>query len=477
MLGAIICEAEDSTRGIIHPGTEYLLIKKEVTPDCARAAVTLIIAASLGSRVAEHKEAENTKAWCNELRECELTTRILKEVFSSPKADESKSQSQDYKSKLIQRIRILSQELQEANQGARKRHSSPADRAHYLNHNGEILFREGYYKLALEYFERALQIDKGNAWICQNLAESAARLPFKKGDLWESDQFGNTIDETGKWDVAVRHYRLALKLDPTKVAAHHQAQVFDIKPGEEGQIDNPIFIVGCGHSGTSLLLAILGNHPRINPIPKESALFLKNDCAIQKMMCEWDTGCKMTGKARWAEKTPPHIFQIHRFLALRPKSQIVIILRDGRDVVCSLKPRVGYGAFEDRLDRWIYDNMAGLPYWHHSQVTVVKYEDLVSNTKTTLRDLCKFLGEEYSPQLLEYHKVEHRWYSDIIEKPSAIKTHADHLSHRNWQINQPVFDGRMRWIAEMSDAEKRQFKDSPAQQLLEQLGYAENDNW
>lgn len=352
-----------------------------------------------------------------------------------------------------------------------------AERADYLNRNGETLYQSGHYKLAAEYFQRALDLQPRNAWICQNLAEATARLDFKKDEPWECDDLAQTMAETGKWDVTVRHYRQALKLDPAQVEAHRAAQTFKVEPVQANHVDNPIFIVGCGHSGTSLMLAMLGNHPRIHPIPKESALFLRTDAALQKTMREWDADCSTQHKVRWAEKTPPHVFQIHRFLAFRPKARFVLMLRDGRDVVCSLKPRVGYAAFEDRLDRWIYDNMAGLPYWQHPQVHVVKYEDLVADPEATLRTLCQFLGEDYSPALLEYHKTEHRWYSDQIVKPDAIKTHSDHMNNRNWQINQPIFDGRGRWHAEMSQAEKDRFKNSPAQPLLERFGYVENCNW
>lgn len=66
----------------------------------------------------------------------------------------------------------------------------------------------------------------------------------------------------------------------------------------------------------------------------------------------------------------------------------------------------------------------------------------MTHTEATLRDLCQFLGEDYTPQLLDYHKTEHPWYSDKIEKPEAIKTHDDHNTNRNWQINPPIFSGK-----------------------------------
>ncbi len=347
----------------------------------------------------------------------------------------------------------------------------------YLNTNGELLYRSKNYKLAAEYFHRALELDPENAWYCQNLAESLARMSFRQDDCWECEQLGEAIRKLNKWEVVVRHYRRALQLDAAAVEAHQKAQTFDVPPRNDDMIDNPVFIVGCGHSGTSLMLAILGNHPKFNPIQKESALFLCTDDTIASTMHKWDTECKNAGKNRWVEKTPPHIFQIPRFLAFRPNSRIIVMLRDGRDVVCSLKPRSFHSDFNVRINRWVYDNMAALPYWDHPHVKVVKYEELVTNTDEILHEICDFIDEDYSQDMLEYHKAKHYWYSKEITKPQMINNHSDHMNLRNWQINQPLFDGRFRWRTEMTEEEKKLFKQSQAQHYLERFGYDIHGDW
>ena len=354
---------------------------------------------------------------------------------------------------------------------------SRVEKAKQLNANGESLFRAGQYKMAAEYFQRAVNLQPRNAWVCQNLAEAVARIDPAQAKPWECAELGDAIAAVGKWEIAVRYYRMALALSPEIVDAHRRAQNFKLEPAREGHVDNPIFVVGCGHSGTSLMLAMLGSHPKLHPIPKETALFLRTDKAAQDAMSEFDTATRRTGKERWAEKTPPHIFQIHRFLAMRPASRFVVMLRDGRDVVCSLKEREGYSMIADRVERWVYDNMAANAYRQHPQVTFVKYEELVTDTKNTLRQLCAFLGIEFTESLVHFHETPRCWYSDYIAKPAAITSHQEHNANRNWQINQPLFDGRARWQREMSEEDAAYFKASPAQDLLVRLGYVENADW
>jgi hypothetical protein len=234
----------------------------------------------------------------------------------------------------------------------------------------------------------------------------------------------------------------------------------------------PVFIVGCGHSGTSLLLAILGTHSRIFAIPYESEIAFTDDQKIfQKELEKFDKMTILAGKNRWVEKTPRHIRYIGKILNWRPDARILIIVRDGRDVACSIRERLG--SLEDGIKRWVSDNLLGKEYWSNPNVNVVKYEDLVSDFEHTIRGILKFLDEDYEDGMKEYYKIPRKWYSDKITKPPT-PSGKDHAQYRNWQINQPLFDGRGQW-KELSEKELSLINDV-AGKMLAELGYVDNDN-
>jgi tetratricopeptide (TPR) repeat protein len=332
---------------------------------------------------------------------------------------------------------------------------NPSVSEHY-NKLGEVYFKQRQLDNAVDFFKKAISLDPHSAWYHQNLGEALA--------------------QKHQWGAAVNCYRHALKLNPDEVLRYHDSLKIEPDDPKIIKVHNPVFIVGCGHSGTSIMLAILSNHPAFYPITYESALFKRSESEIREIMLQWDRECIEAGKKRWIEKTPPHIFHIKKFLLHRPQSKFILMLRDGRDVVCSLKYRTEYKSFEERVERWIYDNLAGLPYWNHPNVMVVKYEDLVGETEITLRKVFSFLGENYTSEVLDYYKHQKHWYHSEIEKPMTIETHKDHHKLRNWQINQPLFDRRGRWKTEMEEQEKTIFKKVDKDYLIK-FGYAQNDQW
>lgn len=321
---------------------------------------------------------------------------------------------------------------------------------------GECLVKQGNLTKAMLCFRRAIALNSNSAWYYQNL--------------------GNAVSMAGFLLRANSFYHQALALDQEAVQRWKQNFEYSIAHPDDTLVQRPIFILGCGHSGTSLILVMLGSHSSIFPIDYESGLFVKPEEQIQSILKEWDSECLASGKNRWIEKTPSHIFYLYKIWKYRPQSQVILMLRDGRDVVCSLKQRVDYNNFEKRIDRWIYDNMAAFAYWQDPRLKVVKYEDIIAQPEATMGEILTFLGEPYTADVLQFHQTKKHWYSAEITKPEEIKTLGEHNNLRNWQINQPLFDGRGRWKQEMTAEEKVLFK-AKAQKYLEKFGYVEDDNW
>lgn len=202
---------------------------------------------------------------------------------------------------------------------------------------------------------------------------------------------------------------------------------------------SPIFIVGCGHSGTSLLLAILGAHSKIHAIPFESGVAAIPVYDASLLLKDFNKQTLLSGKHRWVEKTPKHIYHIPGILRLCQDAKVLLIIRDGRDVACSIQDRTGN--LLEGAHRWVNDNLAGKRFWHHPSVHVLKYENLVEQFEATMKGVFSFIGENYEPGVKDYYKTPLKFYSTTIKKPPS-PFGKNHNQYRNWQINQPLFDGR-----------------------------------
>lgn len=248
-----------------------------------------------------------------------------------------------------------------------------------------------------------------------------------------------------------------------------------VHPKLKRQLDaaKPIFIVACGHSGTSVLLAILDSHSEIQAIGEESQIlqFEKKSPIIRWKFHE---KVKHFKTPRWAEKTPRHVHHIGKLLKVFPTAKIIIMLRDGRDVACSIKKR--YGDFEQGLNRWIVDNEAALPYWSNERTYILKLEDLQTETTGTLQNLMDFLELSFEESLLTFHQEKRFFYDKKISYSEGNSNEAKHAQRRNWQINQPLQKNTSRWQQEMTVTEKKVFKEK-AQYLLTQFGYTKDANW
>lgn len=213
------------------------------------------------------------------------------------------------------------------------------------------------------------------------------------------------------------------------------------------------FIVGVPRSGTTLLSVFLGNHPdiymerrnvsfRIITIFKHAHRLIKHGTSLQDpKFVKWlinndpmgmtqeffrdfqfedqvdlvsaiteviqtkqsNAGCQI-----WGDKAPQLQHWVDDAMYFFPGAKFVHIIRDGRAVASSLHRR----SYQHRLvsaQEWVDGNLKGLEHQQKigkERYLIVKYEDLVSDPKTTLEQVCQFLNVPFHDDVLKLDDQE-----------------------------------------------------------------------
>ena len=198
-----------------------------------------------------------------------------------------------------------------------------------------------------------------------------------------------------------------------------------------------IVIGGTPRSGTTLIRRILDRHPAICCGP-ESSIFLPGairtgpvavgfelpEEELRGMLADSPSQGAFIdafaaryraarGRPRWAEKTPLNVRHIPWILERFPEARFIHVVRDGRDVVCSMRQhpdrRWVDGAWvkvhrplslEQYAERWVADTEAGVAHRRDPRYLEVRYEDLVQDPAAVIRGLLMDLGEEFDPAVL-----------------------------------------------------------------------------
>jgi len=146
------------------------------------------------------------------------------------------------------------------------------------------------------------------------------------------------------------------------------------------------------------------------------------------------------------DHTPGNVFFINEILSLYPEARIINMVRDPRDVLLSQKgkwKRRFLGAANIPLKEairakanyhpltisklWNSAVDAGTKCSNHEQVYSLKFETLLQEPETRVREICTFLGLSFEPKLLEVPQVGSSTASD---RPS--KTGIDSSKAGNW---------------------------------------------
>jgi hypothetical protein len=274
----------------------------------------------------------------------------------------------------------------------------------------------------------------------------------------------------------------------------------DKRTGSYVSSQSHIAIGGCGRSGTTLVRVILDSHPQLSCGPElnvylPQVLNLSRLKEKLKLAKDLDTAYYTsrsraefidhlaglvrgtTGKPRWAEKTPKNVHHLHYIFEKFPKAKFIHVLRDGRDVACSLRTHPRHRVVGGKLvpvntwkpmkycaARWRDSLLSAKPHMSDPRFHTVRYEQLVTNPRQTIADLMRFLDEPWDNALLA-HSEAASTFRDVTAFP------------QNPEALQPIGTAAVaRWQRDMTEEDKRIFRDIAGELLIEH-GYASDHNW
>jgi sulfotransferase family protein len=256
-----------------------------------------------------------------------------------------------------------------------------------------------------------------------------------------------------------------------------QAEVCNTPKQPRGDRKNkaPVFVLGCGRSGTKFLyhtlmsaggfavyfaesnafnllglrfgnLAHRGNRQKLLSAWLKSKLFQRSGLKPEEIEPRILEECRNAGDFlrilmetiarkqhvdRWAESTPLHLLYLPLIKKLIPEALVIHIIRDGRDVALSLdkmgwirpypwdrgRSLVTAGLFW----KWIvskgrkYGRTMGRDY------VEIHYEDLVSQPRDTLARLSAFIDHD-----LDYNRIQTAALGSVQMPNSSFKTDQQH---------------------------------------------------
>ena len=249
--------------------------------------------------------------------------------------------------------------------------------------------------------------------------------------------------------------------------------------------DHPIFVLGAPRSGTSMLQWALRQHPDLwggqesdYLIPLVQSLREAHEFGSQRDDLHWLSGqgvdfdelCRSVGVGinalymsrsggrRWVEQTPQYTLHLDDMVRLFPGAQFLCLVRDGRDVVHSLRHFVHPETHERACELWRSFNLAALEFArsaHGDRLLLVPYRAVVEETEDALRKVYDFVGEPFEPKSVDFVRKEGRINSSFRDDDTASRD-----------------PGWSTWTAE----ERRTFDDLAGHVLIE-LGFEPDRAW
>lgn len=240
-------------------------------------------------------------------------------------------------------------------------------------------------------------------------------------------------------------------------------QQYVVTLDEEDYCSNPIFVMGCHRSGTSLVRRILNSHRNIACPPETNYLIhfiqmlrddnslsglsglvekenIKNEVAHMAFRLH-ESFRIANNKTRWADKTPQYVPYFEEIASIAPDdTQFVVVFRNPFDIAYSIYSR---GWKLDDLDK---DDLVNACLYtkkiveklceiaSRESVFSINYERLVKDPEQQTKALCAFLNEPWDDAMIRPWDFDHNFGT---EDPIARSKKRFELSSQNWKALAP----------------------------------------
>ena len=345
---------------------------------------------------------------------------------------------------------------------------------------GRTLAVVGETEEAVTCLRTAIRLNPGSVTALQALAAAGARnviVPLRtllrRRDLSENDRIpigralATALDAEGHYDEAFAILAMAKAgLRRQQAAAGQTFKADELRAYVDQRIatctpdlfarafrrgsdsELPVFVVGMPRSGTTLVERILASHKSVAGIGESHLIGHVAEqldaTARQGRFGDWDIRQfrpladahlarlrdRAGDAARIVDKTPDNVFHLGAVGTLFQRARVIICRRDPRDICLSCYfqdfeyPMPYANDLADCATRVTETNRL-LAHWLKvlpMRILEVRYETLVANPEPEARRLIAFLGLDWDPACLDFHRM-----------PGVV------TSASVWQVRRPVY--------------------------------------
>ena len=323
---------------------------------------------------------------------------------------------------------------------------------------GIFEFRKKNYKKTIELF-KDLEIDQKdfqrNA-LKTNILGKCYDFVGSYSEAYNNFSLSNNIVESFMKDKFDKNNYINLIKKKINFLSKKQIKINN-KTNTYDTFSDPVFLIGFPRSGTTLLDTILRTHKSVKVLEEKSLvdeliiklnkvinanvsdLYNINDNIIKECRQLYFQSRKnligFENNIIYVDKMPLNILYIAELNKIFPRAKFILAIRNPFDVIlsCFMQPFVPNDAMSNFYNlkdtSEFYDLVMKL--WKHCEnnlnldLHVIKYENVVNNFDTTIKNLIKFLNINWSDDLKYFYKTaENR---GIIHTPSYN------------QVNRPLY--------------------------------------